>query len=187
VEKKLMLSCVLTILLLLTGTFVSDAAIEGETLLDRAKNASSPERPYTSLKIGQGNTLEEFTCEGAYIPIRDLFASRVSEIRWDNKSKIAEVVNDGKSLVLNFSNQEIESTDTKIVLPKEWIRMSQGKTEIHAAVLAYIFNIYADRFPDEERDEWREKLSFLGIQGTDAISEGKGVHLQVFVTFKENT
>lgn len=53
--------------------------------------------------------------------------------------------------------------------------------------LAYIFNIYADRFPDEERDEWREKLSFPGIQGTDAISEGKGVHLQVFVTFKENT
>jgi len=89
--------------------------------------------------------------------------------------------------VLNFSNQEIESTDTKIVLPKEWIRMSQGKTEIHAAVLAYIFNIYADRFPDEERDEWRGKMRFLGIQGTDAISEGKGVHLQVFVTFKENT
>lgn len=53
--------------------------------------------------------------------------------------------------------------------------------------LAYIFNIYADRFPDEERDEWREKLSFPGIQGTDAISGGKGVHLQVFVTFKENT
>ena len=40
------------------------------------------------MRIVQGGAVEEITYqETAYIPVRNLFGPRVSEIRWDNKNK----------------------------------------------------------------------------------------------------
>ncbi|WP_027093408.1 stalk domain-containing protein [Cohnella thermotolerans] len=186
-NKKLIALCAMALSLLMFGAIASAATPTGKTLLERAKNAYSPARTYTVLHINQGKTEKEFKYKAAYVPIKDLFDTRVSGIKWDNKTKIAEVTSAGKTLVFNFSNQKLESSDTKIVLPKEWIRMSQGRTEINSSVVAYLFDKYSASYKDKERDEWEEKLSFLGIKESEAVPGVKDSYLYVYVTFEEKS
>lgn len=186
-KMKFIASCALAASLL-PGAWTAAAAPEGETLPERARNAYDAMRPHTYLRINQGETVEEFKYKSEYVPIRDLFAGRVDKIKWNGKTKTAEVVHGGKTLVFNFSDSELEGTDTKIVLPKEWIRLSDGKAEIHAAVLAYLFDREASyAIEDEERDEWRERLSFLGIKETSALPGVRDDYLYIYLTFGEKS
>ena len=187
-KMKFIACCVLAASLLL-GASAAAAVPEGETLWGRARTAADVFRPYTYPHISQGGKEEAYQYQSEYVPIRDVFGGRVERIRWNGKTKTAEIVNGGKTLVFNFSDEEPESTDTKIVLPKEWIRLSDGRTEIHAALLSYLFDREMSMQPDvdEEREAWRERLGFLGIKSTSALPGVRDDYLYVYLSFEEPT
>jgi hypothetical protein len=177
----------LSLSLLLFGTMTYATSPTDKTLIQRADAAYNPDKTYTFLYIKQEENVKEYKYKAKYIPIRDLFVSHVESVKWDNKSKVAEIKNDGSTLIFNLSNKKMVSSDSKIVLPKEWIRISQGRVEINSSIVAYLFDKYSESYKDVERDAWEKKLSFLGIKETEAIPGAQDKYLYVYVTYGKKT
>ncbi|CAM3801398.1 hypothetical protein COLU111180_08875 [Cohnella lubricantis] len=97
--KKLIALSTMTLSLFVVSSSVLAVTPTGKTILERANNAYNSEKSYTVLHINQGKVEKEFKYKEAFIPIKDLFNSRVSGIKWDNKNKIAEVTNAGSGVL----------------------------------------------------------------------------------------
>jgi hypothetical protein len=85
--------------------------------------------------------------------------------------------------VLNFSEKNIVASDNQVVIPKEWIRMYKGRSEINAFVVAYLFEKYADSYSDKERDQWEEDLSFLDIKESEGLPGARDGYLHVDILY----
>ncbi|MDH7507408.1 MAG: hypothetical protein QHH15_06470 [Candidatus Thermoplasmatota archaeon] len=118
-----------------------------------------------------------------WIPIRFLFASYVDIINWDDIKKIAFVNNHGKSLVFNFSKYAIKLKDDQILVPKKHSKLINGRTYIDSLWLGWIFDMYATKGKDKERDLLRKELSFLDIKEIDLIitvPKDNCIHMSIY-------
>lgn len=193
-KKKLVLLGIVSILLMtLVSPMVQADDLESveQTFSERVNSIYG----WPSIKRTVGGVVHKdgtrylFEINGTFLPLRELFESDMEEIAWDNQRKVAIVRQGKKELVLNFSEQEWQAAENQIVLPKEWIRFEDGITKISAPFLAYVFDRYAgsDQTRHKEADEWREKLSFLGIQYINGInSSAKDGALHFFMIMYHN-
>lgn len=123
-----------------------------------------------------------------FVSLRDLFGPTTSTINWDEKSKIATVSNHGKKMLLNFSSDPVIPQQGEVVVPRTWIKMQDGKTMIDIYVLAYILDQYGgvdrngEKNQDLEREQWNEKLNFLGIKDMQPLPEVKARLMHIYVT-----
>ncbi|WDM23817.1 hypothetical protein [Paenibacillus polymyxa] len=91
--------------------------------------------------------------------------------------------NQGSELILNASGGTIGYAENQVVAPSEWIRISNGSIQIKSSVVAYIFDREGDAYKDSEREEWKDKLSFLNIKETVGLPDVKSNGLFVNVVY----
>jgi len=158
------------------------AAIDGEygslTRVTRTKGSI----------MRRDGTQEGFAFEGNCYPVRDLFGPEVESIDWDNKRKIAFIRNQGKELILNFGSGSFTPDVHQVVMPKEWICFEDGKSKISLSFLNGVFSIYpfVDQEIEKTRQEWKERLAFLGIRAANGVTDHKSMihHVDLYFTEK---
>lgn len=139
-------------------------------------------------KVPHNISVEGTRYKSKFVPLKDLFRNTSSTVQWDNKRKIATVANDGKKLLLNFSSDPLTPKEGELVAPRTWIKMQDGQTMIDIYVLTYILHRYGNvkvdgkLYKDTEREEWNEKLNFLGIKYSEWVPEVKAGTMHIYVT-----
>lgn len=139
-------------------------------------------------KISHDDAVEGITYKSKFVPLKDLFRYTSSKIQWDNKKKIATVANQGKKLILNFSNDPVTPKEGEVVATRTWIKMQDGQTMIDLYVLTYILHRYGNvnvdgkLYEDTEREEWNKKLNSLGIKYAEWLPEVKAEKMHIYVS-----
>lgn len=184
--------CVLALVIGL-ATMSSSAFAADLSLRTRADQVISMGEKTVVLHVGGGKVPKDIAIEGTeykskFVPLREVFGYTSSTIKWDGKSKIATVANNGKKLLLNFSANPVIPKAGEVVAPRTWIKLQNGQTMIDLYVLTYILhrygnvNIDGEIYKDTEREEWNKKLDFLGIQYSEWVPELKAGKMHIYVT-----
>ncbi|MFT9370373.1 hypothetical protein [Paenibacillus polymyxa] len=173
----------LSLCLILVLSTTSYAASSKQSLEKNANKIYSSSLKKTFLVISRDQMKKEYNYNSGYIPVKDLFRDYVDSITWDGKKKIVVIKNQGSELILNASGGMIRSADNQVVAPSEWIRLSNGSIQIKSSVVAYIFDREGDAYKDSEREEWKDKLSFLNIKETVGLPDVKSDGLFVNVVY----
>ncbi|OWA37712.1 hypothetical protein B9G55_06600 [Saccharibacillus sp. O16] len=133
-------------------------------------------------------SVEGITYPSKFVPVKDLFRYTSSTVQWDNSRKVATVANQGKKLLLNYSNKPLTPGEGEVVAPRTWITMQNGQAMIDVYVLTYILHRYGNvnvdgkRYEDKEREEWNKKLNFLGILYAEWLPEVKAERMHIYVS-----
>ncbi|WP_172254574.1 stalk domain-containing protein [Saccharibacillus deserti] len=178
-------------LVLLVGlTAVTSSAFAADSLRTRADQAVGQGYDKVVLHVVGGDIPANTSVKGTkynskFVPLRDVFGASADAIKWDNKRKIATVENDGKKLVLNFSDEDLYAKEGEVIVPRTWITMQNGNTMIDVYVIAYILNRYGDSFKDTEREQWNKRLDFLGIEYAESLQGIRNDRMNIYVTLPD--
>ncbi|MHA0856906.1 hypothetical protein [Paenibacillus sp. CMAA1364] len=183
--RKSLSTLSLLFLMLIFITNSATAATSNDSIVKRAESLYKPTLTKLSLDIIQGTNHKKHTYNSKYIPLKDLFNGYVDSLSWDGKKKTVVVKNEGSELIFNFSNNKMTESSNQIVIPSDWIRLTNGTSEINASVITYIFDRYGEPGKDLERDDWKEKLNFLDIKEMDGLSGISDGYLHVGVAYNK--
>ncbi|SEO35527.1 hypothetical protein [Paenibacillus sp. OV219] len=123
------------------------------------------------------------TFKDQFIPIRFLFGRSTDQINWNNHTKTASVLRNGKQLIL--ATKSFNPSKKQVVWPHEWFVFKDGTNYVNVMYLNQIFDRYGKYEADSEEQKWAQKLGFLGITYIDSIYGGKDGIQHVFVMFDE--
>ncbi|MBB3132285.1 hypothetical protein FHS19_007014 [Paenibacillus rhizosphaerae] len=146
----------------------------------RAQQKFNANRPTeVTVRIDKKNTTK--TYKNNFVPIRFLFEKTSEQITWNNKTKTATVIKNGKRIL--FTTKDIKGSINQIVWPKGWLILKDGRTYIDMIYLNQIFDRYGNYETNSEESAWEQKLGFIGIAYIDSIYGGKNSTEHVFVMF----
>lgn len=184
---KRFFSLLLMLTLVIGVGSVASAALD-QSLLDlpfkeRAASVYNSSLKKVELIVSKNGKSTKTNYNSTYIPVKDVFKVSGATFKWDGNKKITTVKNQGQELILNFSGKEVTAGKNQVVLPKDWVQLKNGVSNIDAFVLSYIFELSTDD-SDQERVDWKEKLNFLDIKGTGGFP-GLDKYMHVNLQFND--
>jgi hypothetical protein len=162
--------------------------------------------------FGLGKNLEKRYFQDG-VPIRWVFQDRIDgiEVHWDHYGKVAKVCRNGQELLLNCSNQKLLLKENQFLMPQQFVLFEDNTTYFNPLWLATVLDNGIHFYIEtgkltlkdlqkepvaigafginslEELAALKERLSFLGLYGTDVMYPG-GKLLQHRIVFSfENT
>ncbi|QHW29906.1 hypothetical protein GZH47_03025 [Paenibacillus rhizovicinus] len=154
-------------IVLIYGTLAVHAFASSAILFENKIPPISTDTKFTEISIAMsGKNAQKLIVKGHDVGIRALFEKFSDQVVWDNKAKFVAIKNNGKELVIPFS-ENFKPNSNQITLPDGWAYFKDGRTYLRFPYFAYLFDRYAEFKSGSEEDLWKQKLSFLNIDYID--------------------
>ncbi len=85
------------------------------------------------------DVFEKTYYEQSWVSVREAFSEITKNVSWDSDNNIAYITNNGRSLVLNFSDQDLSADDNYLLVPDEYKKYTEGTAYLDPKWLFKLF------------------------------------------------